>query len=456
MAAAWPPCYVAAMFPPSTLSPVSHEDPLPKSVDVVVIGAGVIGISTAWFLSERGCSVLVCEKGRVAGEQSSRNWGWIRQQGRDADELPIMIESLRAWEQLSTAVDEDIGFSRSGVLYLAATEAQLASLERWLELARTHQLDTRLLSTAEVDALVDDKPGQWLGGLYTASDGRAEPFRAVPALARALRSRGVAVREQCAVRTVESSAGRVSAVVTEQGRVDAGAVVCCGGAWSSLFLGNLGVRLPQLSVLATVARTAPAPNVFNAAGTFGEVAVRRRQDGGYTVAASNSNVHLLGADSFRFGSAFVPALRESRGYMTVRGGAGLLDRLTQQRRWRADERSPFETARVLNPAPSAAAVRRMRSGLAKRLPKLASVPIASAWAGMIDVLPDVVPVLDEVAATPGLFVATGFSGHGFGIGPGAGRVMADLVTGAPVGHRLERFRLARFSDGSRLRPGPGL
>ncbi len=440
----------------SSLSPVTFPAPLPGAVDVVVIGAGVIGISTAWHLAEQGHSVLVCEKGRVAGEQSSRNWGWIRQQGRDADELPIMIESLSLWERMAAGLDEDIGFCRRGVLYLAETEAQLAAHERWLDLARQHQLDTRLLSGAEVDALVDDKPGQWVGGLFTPSDGRAEPFRAVPALARALTRRGVAIREQCAVRAVETSAGRISSVLTEHGAVRCRAAVCCGGAWSSLFLGNLGVNLPQLTVLATVARTGPAPEVFPAAGTFAEVAVRRRQDGGYTVASSNTNEHYAGADSLRHGRRFLPALAGSRGYMRVRFGSGLVNRLTAPRRWSADGPTPFEAARVLNPQPSARAVRRMRLGLEKRLPRLASVPLVEAWAGMIDVLPDVVPVMDEVHGTPGLFIATGFSGHGFGIGPGAGRVMADMVSGRPAAHNLERFRFSRFSDGSAMRPGPGL
>ena len=90
------------------MTPVAFEDPLPDAVDVVVIGGGVIGISTAWFLREAGVSVLVCDKGRVAGEQSSRNWGWIRQQGRDPDELPIAIDSVNAWEQIAGELDTDI------------------------------------------------------------------------------------------------------------------------------------------------------------------------------------------------------------------------------------------------------------------------------------------------------------------------------------------------------------
>ncbi len=437
-------------------STLKFQDPLPDAVDVVVIGAGIIGISTAWFLARAGASVLVCDKGRVAGEQSSRNWGWIRQQGRDSAELPIVIDSINTWESLSSELDQDIGFTRQGVLYLAETQAELAQHERWLEVARQHQLDTRMLSSAAVDALIKDKPGQWVGGIFTASDGRAEPFKAVPALARSLRRFGGSIRESCAVRTLDIQAGKLVGVVTEHGRVRATSVVCAAGAWSTQFLANLGIDLPQLTVRATVARTAKAPNIYDGCATVGEVAIRRRQDGGYTVASSNTNEHHLGADSFRYFFKFLPALASSARYIRLKLGDGLVARLLPQRRWEADEVTPFELTRVLNPVPSPVALLKMRDGLDKRLPKLASIPFEEAWAGMIDVTPDVVPVMDEVAQYPGLFLATGFSGHGFGIGPGAGRVMADLVVGNPPVHDLSRFRLSRFYDGSKMNPGPGL
>jgi len=440
----------------SDRAPVTFKDPLPPSVDVVVIGAGVIGISTAWFLEASGATVLVCEKGVVAGEQSSRNWGWIRQQGRDAAEVPIAIDSVNLWERLSREIGEDIGFKRGGILYAARTERELARFERWLPIAERHQLDTRIVNGKEVDALIDDRPGQWKGGMYTASDARAEPAKAVPALARALHARGVAIREHCAVRSVDVAAGKVAGVVTELGRVRANAVVCAAGAWSTRFLGNLDVDLPQLAARATVARTAAAPNVCDGGALLGEVAIRRRPDGGYSVAASSLNEHFVGADTLRYVREFMPALRSSGRFLDVRFGGDLLARLFPKRHWCDDDVTPFERTRVWNPKPSADALRALRAGLAERLPKLADVPIEEAWAGMIDTTPDVVPVIDRVAAYPGLFVATGFSGHGFGIGPGAGRVVADMVLGKPTGHDLTRFRLSRFRDGAAKEVGPSL
>lgn len=440
----------------SDAAPVTFADPLPEAVDVVVIGGGVIGISTAWYLAKAGVSVLVCDKGRIAGEQSSRNWGWIRQQARDAAELPIVIDSINQWETIARELDEDIGFTRQGVLYAAQDEQQLAEFERWLDIANQHQLDTRMLSGAEVDELVRDKPGQWRGAMFTPSDGRAEPFKAVPALARALRKQGVLIREACAVRAVDKQGGVVCGVVTEAGYVRAQSVVCAGGSWSTLFMANLGINLPQLSVRATVVRTAPAPDVYGGNAALGEVAIRRRQDGGYTVASSGTNEHFVGADSFRHFFRFLPALRASVRFLRLRFDDNIVQRLLPTRSWREDEVTPFEQNRVLNPAPSLKAMQAMRKGLAKRVPQLAELAFDEAWAGMIDVTPDVVPVMDEVADYPGLYLATGFSGHGFGIGPGAGRVMADMVMARPPAHDLSRFRFSRFSDGSPMQPGPGL
>ena len=168
------------------------------------------------------------------------------------------------------------------------------------------------------------------------------------------------------------------------------------------------------------------------------------------------NEHFVGADTLRYFSEFLPALRASTRFLDVRFGGDLLARLFPKRHWKDDEITPFETARVLNPEPSPDAMRHVREGIAKRLPKLADVPIVEAWAGMIDTMPDVVPVMDRVAKYPGLFLATGFSGHGFGIGPGAGRVMADMVLGKPPRHDLTRFRLARFEEKGKTEVGPGL
>ena len=441
----------------SEATPVAFSDPLPEAVDVVVIGAGVVGVPTAYFLAKNGVSVLVCEKGRVAGEQSSRNWGWVRQQGRDSAELPIAMEANRIWRDLAEETGErDLAFTACGCLYVTNEPARMSRWEEWRETAARHQLDSRMLTGAQVEALAPDLNGRWAGGIHTPSDGRAEPFVAVPALARAARRLGAAVIESCAVRTVESEAGRVRAVHTERGRVGAQAVVLAGGAWSTFFAANLGLDLPQLTVRSTAGRTNPVDLPEMPAVYTQPLCIRRRADGGYTVATGDLVEHYVGPRSFRHLAKFRALLRGSARDLRLSVGppCGYPESWTGKRRWTAEETSPFEATRVLNPPPSEIALRRIAARLPVQAPRLAEAGMAEYWAGMIDVTPDAVPYLCEVPSPRGLFIGTGMSGHGFGIGPGAGRVLADLIQGRPHGHDLARFRFERFSDGSPIVPGP--
>ena len=178
------------MFPFTDKSPITFKDPLPESVDVVIIGGGIIGISTAWYLRKMGISVFVCEKGRIAGEQSGRNWGWIRVTLRDLAEVPVAIESSRYWEEISNEVDGDIGFSREGVLILAENSTDMAAFEEWRDLAHAYGNETSLFSGRQIADYVGGVNGKWIGGVHTKGDARAEPVKAVPAMARGVQRMG--------------------------------------------------------------------------------------------------------------------------------------------------------------------------------------------------------------------------------------------------------------------------
>ncbi|MBI1172210.1 FAD-dependent oxidoreductase [bacterium] len=444
--------------PVSIATPIRHPGPPPPECDVVVLGGGVIGVMTAWFLAEMGFAVTLCEKGRIAGEQSSRNWGWIRQQGRDFAELPIMMESLSLWQALSVELGPDLGFRQEGVMYLARSHAEMAGFEAWMTEARGHGLDVRLQSVKQVHDRIEGASVQWLGGLYTASDARAEPWVAVPLIAEGAVARGAVIVEDCAVRRLDVAGGRITGVFTEKGRIACDQVVVAGGAWSSLFLANEGVRIPQLSVLASVAQTAPMREVFAGNAVDDRFAFRRREDGGYTIAPGGRHDFFVGPDAFRHLRPFLGVLKKDFRSTKFHAQAprDYPDGWKTARNWTAEEVSPFERMRVLNPAPSAKALARVQDDFARAFPALGRPEILRSWAGMIDTIPDLVPVVDRVAALPGLVIATGMCGHGFGIGPGMGRVVANLVAGHDPGHDLSRFRLSRFSDGSRLVPGPSL
>ncbi|HEX5787554.1 MAG TPA: FAD-binding oxidoreductase [Woeseiaceae bacterium] len=433
------------------MRPVVPPADIPSAADVVIIGGGIIGISTAWFLARQGVDVVVCEKGHVAGEQSGRNWGWVRQQGRDLRELPLAIAANRIWRGLEAEIGESVGFTQGGCLFAARTESGLAGYEDWAAGARGYDLDTEIVRGEKLDALARGAGLRWAGAMYTASDGRAEPHKAVPALARAVAREGGTVLTGTAVRGIDIAAGRTAGVVTEHGRIRAPTVLCAGGAWTSLFCRSVGVELPQLKVRGTVARTAPGPHVLDGNLFDERIGIRRREDGGYTVAPGALLDHAITPASFRHFFRFLPALRQDWRIVHLSVGREFLDEWRTPVHWSLDAASPFEATRVLDPAPNAAALRTLRRDLATVFPALTGIAFVETWAGMIESTPDVIPVMDATAV-PGFYVATGFSGHGFGIGPGAGMALAALVTGGDAGIDLHELRLGRFFDGSRICP----
>lgn len=430
------------------LSPPEH---IPESADVVIIGGGIVGVSAAWFLAKRGINVVLCEKGHIAGEQSGRNWGWVRVMLRDTREMPMMLESMRIWEMLADDLGEDVGFVKGGCLIMAQTEKYLDESADWLSVAKDYDLDTRLIRGKELDSVVDEASSRWVGALYTPSDGRAEPHLAAPAISRGAERAGATVLTSCAVRGLETQGGRVSGVVTEHGSIKTSTVICAGGAWTSMFCRSLGISVPQLKVKGTVARLASAPNVLNGNAYDEKLGIRRRQDGGYSVAHGFLLNHPITPSTLRYGIKFVPALMMEFEKLRLSVGRDFIDELTTPTRWSLDAESPFEKQRVLDPEPSQRILKKTRRAVDRLFPQLRDVPIAEAWAGMVETTPDVVPVMCEADTLPGFFISTGFSGHGFGIGPGAGKATADMVTGAN-GVDLSEFRLSRFFDGSPIKP----
>jgi glycine/D-amino acid oxidase-like deaminating enzyme len=438
------------------LATISSDDTLPPAADVVVIGGGIVGTSTAYWLARRGVSVALLEKGQVGAEQSSRNWGWCRQAGRDRGEIPLVRHSVEMWANMAEEIGADVGWARSGVLFVSDDEAKLAEWERWAGYAVTHQVHSHMLTGDEVAALLPGARQRWRGGMHTPSDGRAEPSKAVPAIAAAARRHGATIHQNCAARGLETEAGRVAAVVTENGTIRTRAVLCAGGAWTTLFCRRHNIRLPQLSVRASVLHTTALPEVAGPNLSTPGFSCRRTQDGGYIVAMSSTGTFSITPDAFRYLGDFWPTFLERREKLKLRIAPDFISRLLASKHWALDRPSPFEAVRVLDPLPDPALVDRGLASFKATFPAAASAGVERSWGGMIEASPDAVPVIDEVASLPGFFIATGFSGHGFGIGPGAGRLAADLLTGATPIVDPTPFRYRRMIDGTRLSPNAGL
>ncbi|MGA2188050.1 MAG: FAD-binding oxidoreductase [Steroidobacteraceae bacterium] len=433
---------------------VTSDEVLPASTSVVIIGGGIIGVSAAFTLASRGVPVVLCEKGYIACEQSSRNWGWCRQAGRDEREMPLIVNSLRLWREMNRLTESDTGFRTCGVMYVGETEQDEQRYGAWLEMSRPYEIGTRIVRGDELQALMPGASCVYRCGLYVPTDGCAEPQKAAPAIARAAQRKGAVILAHCAVRGIDRGAGRANAVITERGRIACEAVILAGGAWTSLFCANIGIRLPQLKVLSSVMRTAPVSGGPDACTYMTDLGYRKRLDGGYTIARGSGYVVPLVPDSLRYLREFLPTIRKEGTALKPRMNAQSWLEFRAPRRWPLDAPSPFEKTRVLDPAPNKAMNRVALDAMTRLYPQFRHVPIVQAWGGYIDVTPDVVPYIGGVGDLPGLTVATGFSGHGFGIGPGAGQLAAELAIGETTSVPTAPFRISRFSDGSPIMIGP--
>jgi glycine/D-amino acid oxidase-like deaminating enzyme len=417
-----------------------------RDADVVVVGAGIVGCATAYFLARRGVRVVLVERGPVPGEQSRKNWGFVRQQGRDPAEMPLVIEANRLWRGLERELDADLEWTQGGNLALAADESRMARLEAWLPVAREFGLDTRLLRASELAAVVPGLGGTWAGGMHTPGDGHADPEKATDAFARAAVAHGARLHLGCAVQAVTTAAGAVRGVVTERGEVRAPAVVCAAGAWSTRLARTLGLDLPQRWVRGTVARTTSAPPVTACAVWGPGVAFRQRRDGAFTIAAGGALDHDVTLDSLRQVRFFLPNYWKNKTLFRFHVGRPLVASLAAVLPGSAARRRPLVWDRGLEPPPNPAKVRRSLAALQRVLPALPPLGIARQWAGYIDAAPDLVPVLGEVSQLRGFVLATGFSGHGFALGPVAGRLVSELVLDGKPSLDLAAFRFSRFAE----------
>jgi glycine/D-amino acid oxidase-like deaminating enzyme len=433
---------------------VTSDEVLPPSSSVVVIGGGIVGVSAAFTLAAWGIPVVLCEKGYIACEQSSRNWGWCRQAGRDEREMPLIVESLRLWREMDRLTESPTGFRTCGVMYVGETEADEQRFVAWLEMSRAYDIGTRIVRGAELRTMMPGASRDYRCALYVPSDGCAEPQQAAPAIARAAQRKGAVILAHCAARGIDRGAGRVTGVITERGRIGCGAVILAAGAWSSLFCASLGLRLPQLKVLSSVMRTAPVAGGPDTCTYMTDLGYRKRRDGGYTLARGSGYVVPMVPDSLRYLREFLPTIRKEASALKPRFNAQSLFECRAPRHWALDRPSPFEQRRVLDPAPSRTMNRIALEAMVDLYPGFRDVPVVQSWGGYIDVTPDVVPYIGAVGGLPGLTVATGFSGHGFGIGPAAGRLAAELAVDRPPCVDPTAFRSSRFSDGSPILIGP--
>ncbi|MBB5445687.1 MULTISPECIES: FAD-binding oxidoreductase [unclassified Paraburkholderia] len=428
------------------------DQPFPSHADVVIAGAGIMGCAAAYYLARRGLSVAVLDKSRIAGQQSSRAWGFVRQQGREAAEVPLMMASIPLWKELERELNFDLEWRQGGCRYVATHDEDWTSFQQWIEVARQYGLDTRTLDRRQIDAVVTGMQGPALGGLYTPSDGQAEPRRVAAAFAARAAETGALFFEGCGVVGVERAGGAIAGVVTERGTIRTSRLICVAGASSWRLLGTLGLELPQQAVRGTCMRTNPLPPITASTFWGHGLGIRQRANGAINLADDMQVDVDMTLGHFRALKWFLPELWTQREKFSFHLNGACLHDLRERLPGGVPDAERVLYPRDPHPQPNASHAPRALKKLRALFPALRDAQVVEAWAGLIDVLPDGIPVIDAPPQVPGLTIATGFCGHGFAMGPIVGKLLAELNDGGEASLELSAFRLQRFFDGTMKRP----
>lgn len=423
-------------------------------VDVAIVGGGITGISTAYFLARRNVKVAVFERGKLASEQSSRAWGFVRRQGRHEAELPLAAEANRLWIELTAKLGPAATeFTQAGILVPAESEADEDLVASAHATATKFQVPTRILRPTEIKEVVPELAGNWRCALFTAGDGHSEPASSSLALAAAARELGVRFHEEEPALTAETSGGRISGVVTLRGRCAADTVVFAGGIGAPALAAPLGLDLPIQVVRPSVFQTKAAPPFTKVAMWGPKVSFRPKGDGSFYV---GNGYRGAGADydltinSFRNLRHFLPAYRQNWDKL----------RLTIGREFVAQLRAALSreaAARPLpEPMPNYRKVRHNLERFRELFPHLGAVEMERCWAGRLDLTPDLIPIIDRPLDDRRLFIACGFSGHGYALGPCVGKQLSEWILDGRPSLDLRPFRYGRFGEGNVTRDNKAL
>ena len=373
---------------------------LPRSAAVVIIGGGIMGVSTACHLAAAGVTgVVLLESGALGSGSTSKAAGGVRAQFSDPVNIQLGMRSLRVFESFSERFGQEIDFHRVGYLFLLDSAADVAAFGQAVRIQNALGVPSRLIpvpEAAQLSPLISTD--SLLGAVYSPADGYCSPESVVLGYATAARRLGARIIPHCPVTGIRTAGGRVGAVVTAAGSIAAPAVICTAGPWSRQVGEWAGVGLPVTPLRRQILITGPVPG--------------------------------LGPElpfTIDFGTSLY----------FHREGPGLLLGMSDP-----DETPGFKLAR------SDAWLPALGAALARRAPALMSVGIRTGWAGLYEVTPDHNALIGESAAVSRFLYATGFSGHGFLMGPAVGEVMRDLYLGQqPVidvaGLSADRFAASR-------------
>jgi sarcosine oxidase subunit beta len=376
---------------------------LPSRASVVIVGGGVMGLSTAYHLARAGVpDVVLVEKGELGSGSTSKAAGGVRAQFSDAVNIELGARSLHVFERFGALFDQEIDLHQVGYLFLLDRSEDVRAFENSIALQNQLGVPSRLVDVAEARALSPLISTEGLlAAAYSPTDGHCTPESVVNGYAGAARRAGARLVRHCAVTAIDSSGGTVTRVVTDRGAVDTDTVICTAGAWSGPLGAMVGVELPVEPLRRQVLTTRPVPGLDPRTP--------------FTIDFSTS---------FYFHGE----------------GQGLLLGMSDP-----DETPGFKLTGSDDWLP------RLGAALEHRAPGISEVGIGPGWAGLYEMTPDHNALVGEADGVSRFLYATGFSGHGFLMGPAIGEVMRDLYLGRPPVVDVSSLTATRFA-GAALRP----
>ena len=371
---------------------------LPSSASVVVIGGGVMGLSTAHHLARRGVrDVVLLDKGALGSGSTCRAAGGIRAQFSDPVNIALGARSLETFRDFPARFGQDIDLHQVGYLFLLSTPEAVAAFEANVALQNELGVPSRVIGVDEARRLSPlISPEGLLAAAYSPTDGHCTPEAVVLGYASAARRAGATLLPHCAATGIDVRDGRITGVRTEAGTITTGSVVCAAGAWSAEVGSWAGVDLPVTPLRRQVLVTEPVPGLD-----------------------PHTPFTIDFDTSFYFHG-------EGRGLLL-----GMSD---------PDETPGFQLAR------SDAWLPRLGAAVERRAPALAEVGIAGGWAGLYEMTPDHNALIGRADTVEGFLYATGFSGHGFLMGPAVGEVVGDLYLGEEPFVDVSGLSAARFAS----------
>lgn len=425
------------------------EGPLPAQADVVVVGAGILGLMTAISLVERGLSVVIVEKGNIAGEQSSRFYGQVITY--KMPDATFMLHHLgkQRWREMNAKVGFDTSYRTQGRVEVPLDEEDLENVRKWIaarsaELGPDIPFKTRIIEGAELAQRLRGAVSEWKIAGFEEDSGSLDAEVTTFVIAEYAKRIGVKIYTNCAARGVETQAGAISDLVTEKGAIRTSRVVVAGGAWSRLFMQNLNVSVPTLPAYQSQQLVSAAPGLPGGNVALpGNIYFREQADGTYAT-SPRVIVAPVVKESFIYGYKYLPLLALPDFPVHISLNEQLLNSFMQSTHWALDEVSPFETNRNMVAAPDLPELNASLEKLRAEFPAFKEATLIDQWSGAMAIAPDEIPIISVVKEVPGMVINTA-TGWGMTESPVSAEITAALLLGEKPILDPTPFDLYRFA-----------